>query len=72
MEAKKILNKYLKTGMMIRQAKECALICVEELHIKELKIIENLSDYLPVDIYTQAVIVHKKHFEKVKRQIEVL
>lgn len=30
-KAKEIINKFLKTGMMIRQAKECALICVYEV-----------------------------------------
>ena len=30
-KAKELINKYLKTGMEITKAKQCALICVEEI-----------------------------------------
>ena len=30
-KAKELCNKFLKVGMMIRGAKECALICVYEI-----------------------------------------
>ena len=30
-KAKELCNKFLKVGMMIRGAKECALICVDEM-----------------------------------------
>jgi len=30
-KAKELCNKFLKVGMMIRGAKECALICVDEI-----------------------------------------
>jgi hypothetical protein len=30
-KAKELTNAFLKTGMMIEQAKQCALICVDEI-----------------------------------------
>lgn len=40
-KAKELVNQFLKTGMMIRQAKQCALICVDEI----MKASEVFDDY---------------------------
>ena len=50
-------------------AKQCALICVDMETKAKLELIENISKYLPIDIYTQAVIFAEGVSVKIKQEI---
>jgi hypothetical protein len=55
---KELGNKYLSTGMLIRQPKECATIAVDEILSASLYYFDELSPYV---IYWQQV---KQEIEK--------
>lgn len=46
----------------VNLAKQCALICVEKVWLSELSKLEELSNYLPCEVYTQqAIIIDTKY-----------
>ena len=53
-KAKELVNKYLKTGMMIRQAKECALVCLNEIYQTNPTIKGNSKDLITMIVQTKA------------------
>ena len=55
-----------------KQAKQCALICVENEHKAILKEIEKVSEYIPIEIYTQQVVSIQKEYNEVKQEINKL
>lgn len=63
-KAKELANKFLGTGMMIRQAKECALICVDEM-------ISTLNE-LDSNLITYQVKWQKIYLKEVKQEINKL
>jgi hypothetical protein len=54
-KAKELANKFLRTGMMIRQAKECALIAVDEILIMLIAI--------------EARAIWQEYYQEVKQEI---
>ena len=58
-KAKELINKFLSTGMMIKQAKKCALIAVDELIIEE-------------NIYNNGRFYPSRYWKLVKQEIEKL
>jgi len=56
----------------LRKAKQCALISIDYEFRARLEEIEKISEFLPVDIYAQAVIFTKKELEEIKQEIEKL
>lgn len=61
-KAKNLCNRYLRVGMMIERAEECALVCVDEV----LKSIKKDSDFTIT--YDRAV----KYWSEVKEEINKL
>jgi hypothetical protein len=61
-KSKNLCNRYLRVGMMIERAKECALVCVDEI----LKSIKKDSDFTIT--YDKAV----KYWSEVKEEINKL
>lgn len=55
-KAKELTNKYLRIGMIIRPAKECALVCVDEI----------LGDKISLSYFEW------KYWKKVKKKIKKL
>jgi len=53
-------------------AKQCALICVDNEYRARLEEVEKVSDYIPCEIYSQQVIFIQKEWVKVKQEIQKL
>ncbi len=60
-KSKSLVNKFLKTGMMIRQARECALICVDEMIFEK-------TDCHEFECYGKPL----RYWQKVEQEIEKL
>lgn len=65
-KAKELTNKFLKTGMMIRRAKQCALICVDE----KIEVLNHL--YHGYEKENSLVDKMKVYYNEVKQEIEKL
>ena len=56
----------------VENAKQCALICIDEEYKARLNEVEKVSEYIPCEVYSQQVIFIKKHYQEVKKEIEKL
>ena len=62
---KQALNKYI--DYLEAEKKQLILSGVSDIvHLAELKVLENVSDYIPCEIYSQAIIFSQKKRDNVR------
>jgi hypothetical protein len=68
-KARELINNFLSTGMMIEQAKQCALITVDEI-INSLKITLGHLELRLLDV--QEYLKDIQYYQEVKKEIQKL
>ena len=69
-EAERIVNLFKSNRFYHVQTKTLALICVDQKKLSALKQLESVSEHLPYDVYTKAVIGISYRYKTLEKLIK--